>query len=193
MTVKILDVGCGEASVAKVVFDWLEDKEITRLDGNPDAKPDILHDITEPLPEEYRNCFDIVYMSHVLEHIDRNKVINAFRYTASALKNMGEVWVVVPSLEWAASEILKKRDGIHVQGMIYGSQIAPLEFHRVGFTLLGLRQLMEVCGLLIRKAYQSPFEIHLADQKFACIQNVVVAIRYDHERETETETVNTGA
>jgi len=183
MSVRILDVGCGADSVAKVVFDWIEDKEITRLDGNADAKPDILHDITEPLPQELRNSFDIVYMSHVLEHIDRDKVINTFRYTISALKNMGEAWIIVPSLEWAAGEIIKKNDGIHIQGMLYGSQLAPLEFHRVGFTLMGLRQLAEVCGLLVRKAYQAPFDVHLAERRFHCVQNVVVAMRYDSARE----------
>lgn len=183
MAVKILDVGCGVDSVAKVVFDWIEDKEITRLDGDEKAKPDVLHDITEPLPEELRNKFDIVYMSHVLEHIERDKVINAFRYTISALKNMGEVWIVVPSLEWAAGEILKKNDGIHIQGMLFGGQLHPLDFHHVGFTLMGLRQLAEVCGLLIRKAYQAPFEVHLADRRFRCIQNVVVALRYDNGKE----------
>jgi hypothetical protein len=185
MTVKILDVGSGIASVAEQVFDWIEDKEITRLDGLEEVKPDILHDITEPLPQELHNAFDIVYMSHVLEHIERMKVIPTFRYVISALKPMGEIWVVVPSLEWAANEILSKRDGIHIQGMLFGGQNHPLDYHKTGFTLSGLRQLVEICGLLVRKAYQSPFGIELAERHFNCIQNVVVAIRYEDEKTKE--------
>jgi len=181
MTVRILDVGCGSDSVAAKVFDWIEDKEVVRLDGNPDNNPEILHDITEPLPPELHNSFDIVYMSHVLEHIDRVKVIDTFRYVISAVKNLGEVWVIVPALEWAANEIIQKRDGIHVQGMIFGGQNAPLDYHRCGFTLFALRQLVEICGLLVRKAYQSPFTISMENREWNCIQNVIVAIRYDND------------
>lgn len=177
--VKILDVGSGYESVAEQVFTWIEDKEIVRLDGNPAANPDVLHDITEPLPEELRSSFDIVYVSHILEHIDRMKVIDTFRNISGAVRNMGEVWVVVPSLEWAANEIINRREGIHVQGVLYGGQDHPLDYHRVGFTLASLRQMVELCGLIVRKSYQSPFTTIFDNKSYQCLQNVVIGMRYD--------------
>lgn len=166
------------ASVAENVFDNVE-KEITRLDADEFNKPDILHDITTPLPKELHSQFDIVYMSHVLEHIERQKIINTVRYTISAVKNLGEVWIIVPSMEWAASEIIHGRDGAHVQGMLYGAQHNPFDYHRVGFTLKGLRSVMEICGLITRKAYQSPFQIQMDDVLMNCVQNVVIGTRFD--------------
>lgn len=178
MAVKILDIGSGETSVAAQAFDWLEDKEIVRLDVNPDTKPDILHDIREPLPEDLYGKFDILYISHVLEHIDRGAVIKTFRQLVMAVRNFGEVWVVVPSLEWAANEIINRREGLHVQMNIFGGQLHPWDTHKCGFTLLALRQLMELCGLIIRRAYQSPFVILAEGKRFGSLQNVVVGVRY---------------
>lgn len=176
--IKILDVGSGSDSVAKVVFSHL-DIEVTRLDGTPETNPDILHDITTPLPDELKDSFDIVYMSHVLEHIDRMKVIEVFRNVTQAVKNYGEVWAIVPSLEWAANEIINQREGIHVQMNIFGGQTYPFDYHRCGFTLASLRQMVELCGLFVRKAYQSPFGILYNGQEHPSLQNVVIAIRVD--------------
>ena len=176
--VRILDVGSGSGSVAKTVFANL-DPEVVRLDGTPETNPDILHDITTPLPDELKNAFDIVYVSHVLEHIDRMKVIETFRNIIPAVKNYGEVWVIVPSLEWAANEIINYRDGIHVQMNVFGGQTYAFDYHKCGFTLVGLRQVVELCGLFVRKAYQSPFGIVFNGKEYPSLQNVVVAIRAD--------------
>lgn len=179
---KILDIGSGAESVAAIVFRD-EEKEITRLDANEDLHPDIVHDITTPLPESLLDQFDIVYCSHVMEHIDRIKVIPTLLNLSKALKDRGEIWVVVPSLEWGAREILNRRDGLHIQGLIFGGQNTPWDYHRTGFTLAGLRQSLEVIGLVIRKAYQSPFEIEVTiDEKqgiYHCIQNVCIGARVD--------------
>lgn len=179
---KILDIGSGPESVAAIVFKD-EEKEITRLDANADLNPDVVHDITTPLPAELCDRFDIVYCSHVMEHIDRLKVLPTLQNLSRALRDRGELWVVVPSLEWVAREILNGRDGLHIQGHIFGGQATPWDYHRVGFTLLGLRQSLEVVGLVTRKAYQSPFEIEVSinDQKhiYHCLQNVVIGARVD--------------
>lgn len=176
--VKILDVGSGPNSVAKTVFEHLE-TDVTRMDGNPENNPDILHDITEPLPDELKGKFDIVYISHVLEHIDRMKVIDVFRNVIQAARNLGEIWVIVPSFEWAANEIINRREGIHVQMNVFGGQAGPLDYHRCGFTLASLRQMVELSGLVVRKAYQSPFYIGFNEKEYASLQNVVIAIRVD--------------
>jgi hypothetical protein len=177
---KILDIGSGEKSIAAIVF-AKEEKEITRLDANPDLNPDVVHDITTPLPENLVEQFDIVYCSHVIEHIDRMKVLQTLFYLSTALKNGGEMWVIVPSLEWAAREIMRGQDGIHIQGHIFGGQHTPWDLHRTGFTLKGLRQSMEVVGLVTRKAYQSPFEILVTidgkETVHNCIQNVAIGAR----------------
>lgn len=176
---KILDIGSGVASVAALVFSDVKDKEIVRMDANESLKPDIVHDITTPLPENLLGQFDVVYVSHVLEHIDRLKVIQTLAFLSKALKNMGEMWVIVPSMEWAASEILHGRDGLHTQGMIWGGQNTEWDYHRCGFTLASLRQLFEILQLVVRKAYQSPFGIVMGENEFKCVQNVVIGARYD--------------
>jgi len=176
--VNILDIGSGKGSVADVVFTDIEDKNVVRLDANPENEPDVLHDITQPLPEEMHGKYQIVYVSHVMEHIERDKVLNTFRNIAQALAPMGEIWVTVPSMEWAASEILAQRDGIHIQAHIFGGQGNEWDYHKVGFTLKALRQMMDVCGLLVRKAYQAPFVISFKNEEYNCVQNVVIGLRY---------------
>lgn len=193
MSVKILDVGSGSESVAAQVFDWIEDKDITRLDIDPALSPDILHDITCPLPDELRGAYDIVFVSHVLEHIDRTHVIDTFRNVAGAVRNMGEVWILVPSLEWAAGEILARREGLGVQGAIFGGQANEWDFHRTGFTLAALRQMVEICGLIIRKAYQSPFKIRFQEKEFGALQNIVIAVRYDGLNGDPAEAISVNA
>lgn len=186
---RILDVGSGPESVAAQMFGGVPDLEIVRMDADPANNPDILHDITQPFPEEWRSQFDLVLAAHVFEHIERDSVVNAFRNVISAVKNRGEVWILVPSLEWAANEVINKRDGVHVQKMLFGSQESPLQTHRCGFTLASLRQMVEICGLIVRKAYQSPFTIISNDREFACIQNIVIGARYDGLDEDPAEAI----
>ena len=176
--VKILDIGSGVASVASVVFDDIQDKQIVRADVNPDLKPDVIFDITKSLPEELKGQFDIVYCSHMMEHIDRNKVFAAMDNLIAAAKDMGEIWVIVPSMEWAANEILRGRDGIHIQGHIFGGQSNEWEYHRSGFTLSALRFLFESRKILVRKAYQAPFTLGYENREFQCVQNVVIGLKY---------------
>jgi SAM-dependent methyltransferase len=183
---KVLDIGsgCGGPEFQINYFlEHLKEKEIVRLDVNPETHPDILHDITKELPEEYKNAFDIVFCSHVLEHMARDEVFPVLRNMASALKNMGEIYILVPSLEWAAKEILMHHDGIQIQGLIFGAQYPgnPWELHKSGFTLHALRYMAELCGLLIKKAYQSPFVLIMPSttKNYPAVQNVLIAARYD--------------
>lgn len=174
---RILDVGCGKESVAQLVFQ-ADDKKITRLDAFEENKPDVLHDITKPLPEELKGSYDIVYASHVLEHIDRESVHITIKNLVDALAPMGELWITVPSLEWAARELLANHDGVHVQLMIFGGQNNHLDYHRCGFTLRSLRKMMELNDLIVRKAYQAPFQISYGDKFFDCVQNIVIGLKY---------------
>lgn len=180
---RILDVGCGpDGGTAKDAFkDYPGEKEIVTLDGNPENNPDIVHNITQPFPEEIRNAFDVVYVSHVLEHIDRDKVVNTMRYIFSAVKNLGEVWLIVPSMEWAANRIIHHDNSVAMQLLIFGGQKNEWDYHRNGFTLQALRFMGELCGMVTRRAYQSPFLIGMDDKKYQCIQNIWIGMRYDSD------------
>jgi SAM-dependent methyltransferase len=169
---KVLDAGSGyDQTPVKTFF---PNSTITRLDINKEVKPDIVHDLTKPFPKKYHGQFDVVFCSHILEHIDRLKVIEAMKYLATALKPGGEMWVLVPSLEWAAREILNHRNYTAVQGLLYGSQNDPWQYHKCAFTLPLLRDLMtKHGGLVVRQAFQS--EIYLNyNPPIPAMQNIVI-------------------
>lgn len=185
MTIKILDVGSDSlkdsaADIEGVFGGTGEDIEITRLDVRKNTNPDIVHDITKPLPERYHGAFDIVMASHVMEHIDRLKVVDAFTNIADCLRIGGELYVIVPSMEWAAGEIYYGRVTAVVQSSIFGGQNHKHDYHKVGYTLEWLRFIMEgVLRMVVRRAYQAPFTIKVDEEVFQSLQNIVVALKVE--------------
>lgn len=176
----VLDVGSGEGSVAGVIF---EDVTVVRMDIDPELNPDYVHDITKPLPLDLRDKFDIVYLSHVLEHLPYKQVLPTLKNLYQALKpGTGEMWVIVPALEWAAKEIAKDQPSPVLMGFLYGSQSNEWQYHKCGFTLNQLRLLMESTGMYTRRAHQSAFIITLdapdgTSKEFPSTQNIVVGLR----------------
>jgi predicted SAM-dependent methyltransferase len=120
-----------------------------------------------------------VLVAHVLEHLDREDVAKSFGYMTKALVNQGEIWVLVPSMEWAAAEILAQRHTIGVEAHIFGRQDNIWAYHRSGYTLKQLRILFENEGLLVKKAFQAPYAIEFERLAYHAIQNIVIGARYD--------------
>jgi predicted SAM-dependent methyltransferase len=81
---------------------------------------------------------EIVYASHVYEHLSNREVGVALREAARVLMPGGELMVAVPDLEVLAKMLthpaLSTADRWHVQRMIYGGQIDAYDFHKSGFT-----------------------------------------------------------
>jgi hypothetical protein len=180
---EILDVGSAGGNEDMLKSYLGEDVEwtITRLDINPVVKPDILHDIAQPLPEQYRGKFDIVFCSHMMEHMTRKEVLPAMRHICSAVKNHGEVYIIVPSLEWCAQQIIEHKDGLAVQGLIFGGerQDNNWDVHKSGWTLNALRRMMEICGLMVKRAFQSSIQVSVDGGHFPAVQNVCIGARVD--------------
>lgn len=66
------------------------------LDMNPASGADVVHDLHDlPLPFDAES-FDAVLMSHVLEHIDRDKTLPLVYDVARILKTGGHLVVAVP-------------------------------------------------------------------------------------------------
>lgn len=85
---KLLNVGCGR----RLHMDWVN------LDVNPSSPEVHKYNVLEgiPFPGE---TFDVVYHSHVLEHVAKNKALTFMKECFRVLKPRGIIRVVVPDLE----------------------------------------------------------------------------------------------
>ena len=152
--IRVLDVGCGESTHA----DWFADRgelDVVRLDADPDNKPDVVHDITLPFPDDLVGSFDIVFASHVLEHVPYRQAMTVLRHIKSACKPGGELRIYVPSMEWAAQEILSGKETFGLMGLIWGGQADPWDNHYCGFTRRSLANAMMNVGCVDVKVGES--------------------------------------
>ncbi len=174
--VVLLDVGSGSEGTAEYFF---PNATILRLDADAEFNPDYIHDIRDPFPEETKGRFDVVFLSHVLEHIDKDLVLDTVGHLKSALKDGGELWIIVPSLEWVGHELTKDRPSPVTLAAIYGSQTNEWQYHKSGFTIWHLRSLIDKVGMIPRQAYQGPFTIVKSGKEYPAVQNIAVAKRWD--------------
>lgn len=88
----ILHVGCGSDPLP----DWLNSCKETRLDINPDVKPDIVAGMTD-LGDI--GTYDVILCRHALEHLHPQDVGKALAEFRRALNPSGYAIVFVPDLE----------------------------------------------------------------------------------------------
>jgi predicted SAM-dependent methyltransferase len=146
---KLLDAGSG--GFPNKLTELFPECEIIGCDIDASRKPDFVHDVRDPLPDEHKGIYDVVMMSHVMEHINRDWVLEVLKNMVEALKPGGELYVLVPDMEWAAQELLKGHDN-------------EWEFHRCGFTLNALAVAMSKVGLEIIIMEKSPITITHGDK-----------------------------
>lgn len=152
---RVLNVGCGLSDIS----DGFPEAEIVRMDIDRKVKPDVVHDIRTPFPKKHREAYDVVYTSHTLEHISWRNVKKVFGNLVSAVVPGGELWVIVPSLEWCGMELMKDQPSIALIGTLFGSQQDEYQYHKSGYTMMLLRQLFALHELVVRQAYQSFYKI----------------------------------
>lgn len=83
---KVLNLGCGP--------DYVDDEDWTNLDGDPNVKADTTWDLengTLPYPN---NSFDIIFASHILEHI--TNLVPLQKEFERVIKPGGRAYIVVP-------------------------------------------------------------------------------------------------
>src|SRR5579871_2098668 len=98
---KMLNVGCGSYF----------DRRWTNIDIYSTSPEVIQHDITQGLPFSDRS-FDVVYHSHILEHLDRESGASLMRECYRVLKPNGILRVVVPDLEFSCKLYLQSLEAV---------------------------------------------------------------------------------
>ena len=94
------------------------------------------------------NTFDIVYASHVIEHIKRNDIESVLKEWVRVLKPGGKLRVATPDFE-KAIEVYQKSDKRieNILGLVVGGQSYDYECHYLIYDKRSLTKLLEKCGL----------------------------------------------
>lgn len=170
---RCLEIGGGPLPQAHEIW---KDDTWESMDADKQYDPDHLHDAFTEMPEELKGQFDRVFASHVLEHTPYFNAVGALRNWASLLSPTGELHVIVPSLEWAAREILKNQPSPGVFGHLYGGQTTQWDAHYGGFTLRLLRKCFEEVGLLVVRARTGEYQIGFMGKAFPAEQHYVAGV-----------------
>lgn len=136
-----IDIGCGPIRR----YDEFPEYDLLRVDIDERWDPDYRCDVRVlPFGEE---SFDLVFSSHVLEHFTRAEVDSIITEWLRVLKKGGEFRIVIPTIEWAAEQILKGEVTNDVLNVLYGAQSSPFDIHYNGYTPRSLQALLEKHGL----------------------------------------------
>jgi predicted SAM-dependent methyltransferase len=125
-----------------------------------DIFPEAEVDTTPLLPGKRRTDYDSVLSYMALPCVPYREVMKTARAWVDALKPGGELTLMVPSLEWAAVQILSPERSPALTLHLYGEQSNPQRFHSSGFTMLDLRSLCSMVGVAVTHASTGEYTIN---------------------------------
>lgn len=181
-----LYLGCsnGEHAQHKKVLEEngpIEDWEISDkfTQGTAYGKTMVNYDALDiPYPDK---SIEIIYNSHLLEHISHLEIEKILKHWHAKLKDGGKLILNVPDLEWICKWYLRvlnmERDGLStfennhyhwthnwdlpgnsfIQ-MFYGSQTHEGEYHKVGFSDISLKEILTRAGfknITVKKEFEA--------------------------------------
>ena len=145
----LLDIGCGP------IYREDDECEVVRLDIREEVNPDYRCDVRQ-IPFDNESA-DVVFSSHVLEHFGRREHEELLTEWLRVLKPGGEIRLILPSIKWAAKQIM---DGVvdgHVLNVLYGAQDNPYDYHYNGFTPESVTVLLEKHKCKVEKVEEDDF------------------------------------
>jgi len=94
-----------------------------------------------------------IYACHILEHVERNEVVEVLREWNRVLKVDGVLRVAVPDFESVVAEYQEKKDLHCFQGLLYGGQTYDYNYHHVAFDFTVLRSFLMDAGFSCVERY----------------------------------------
>ncbi|HEY6022120.1 MAG TPA: hypothetical protein VIY48_20300 [Candidatus Paceibacterota bacterium] len=175
----VLEIGANVKPQARFVEEWKEEKDakVITLDVDEKQKPDIVGDAAEMPPELYGKL-DGLLASHVLEHFSYWKTNEVLAGWIRCLKEGGELHILVPSLEWAAREVLSERPSPAVYAQLYAGQVNQWDVHLTGFTMRKLRALFEQSGISVHTARTGVYHLRVGNLgEFEALQHYIAGVK----------------
>ena len=87
-----------------------------------------------------------IYACHILEHVERNEVVNVLREWSRVLKVGGVVRIAIPDFEAVVAEYVENKDLQRFQGLLFGGQTYDYNFHHVAFDYTVLEAYLSAAG-----------------------------------------------
>lgn len=172
----VLEIGGQPKPQAQFIEEW-KGAKILDLNADEQYKPDIVADAGDMPPELYGKL-DGLLASHVLEHFSYWRTDKILEGWAKCLKEGGEIHILVPSLEWAARQILSEQPSPALYGQLYAGQTTQWDLHLTGFTMRKLRQIMQKAGLSVGTARTGVYHIRVGSMgDFPAEQHYVVGVK----------------
>ena len=169
----ILEIGPNIRPQAQVVEGW-QDAKILTMDIDKRTKPDIVMDAGKM---NFKEKFDGILASHVLEHFPYFEVITVLERWVDALVPGGELHILVPSWEWTARQVLSEDPSPALFGHTFAGQITEWDLHRCMFTMRRLRGLFEKVGLNVIHAKTGVYYLLINQTKQEAEQHYVVGVK----------------
>ena len=145
---KAIDLGCG--NTRRII----EGYNILRYDISDDGNPDYRGDVRST---PFANSeFDLIFSSHVLEHLPREDTEKVLEEWSRILKDQGIAVIVVPDLEWAAQNVVNGNVNRDTLNVFYGAQSSQYDFHYNGFTRSELENCFHIMGFTEVRVFKVP-------------------------------------
>jgi predicted SAM-dependent methyltransferase len=113
-----LHLGCGDKNIEGFI----------NVDVRNLPTVDVVDDITI-LTSFKEESVDLIYASHVLEHIGRRDYLNVLKRWYSLLKKDGVLRISVPDFEEIVNHYSENKDLLILRGFLYGGQTYPENYH----------------------------------------------------------------
>jgi len=122
------------------------------VDIRPECEPDLVHDLTKPLPYE-NNTVDEILAKDILEHFSWRQVPDILKDWYRVLKPGAQIYIQTPDLATISSHILSNVlwTWEQISYWIYGEQNVPENAHKSGFTISTLARLLTEVGFKVKE------------------------------------------
>ena len=113
-----LHLGCGNKKLSGYI----------NIDIREDVNPDLIDDVGNLFTIENESV-DVIYASHVLEHIGKNDYHKVLKRWYEVLKPNGILRISVPDFESISDYYSKTKDLSKLRGLLYGGQTYKENYH----------------------------------------------------------------